>query len=305
MNEAWRDIYFTSRDGLRLYGRHYPAPASSRRPVLCLPGLTGNSRDFHLIAMHLSRESERPRDVYTVDYRGRGRSAHDPDWRNYAIQVELGDVLDFMTVTGLADAALIATSRGGLIAMIMGLFRPGGIGLVVLNDVGPVIERDGLVRMIAYVGRVPLPASWPEATALVRGIGERQFPAVPEALWETIARQIYNDDNGRPAPGYDKHLARSVSLLDGPIPPLWAEFQSLSRVPLLVVRGERSDMLSERTVDDMRARHPSLENIVVPGQGHAPLLMDVPTVGAVERFLLTHDPASAAREPARRRSVFA
>lgn len=307
MTEAWRDIYFTSRDGLRLYGRHYPAatPSPTRRPVLCLTSLTGNSRDFHLIASHLARASEQSRDVYTLDYRGRGRSAYDPDWRNYAMQVELGDVLDFMTVTGLRDAAVIGTSRGGLLAMVLGLTRPGSIGLAVLNDIGPVIERDGLVRMIAYVGRVPLPASWAEAIALVRGINERHFPAVPEGLWETIARQTYNDDNGRPAPGYDKHLARAVSLLDGPAPALWAEFQSLARVPLLVVRGERSDMLAERTVDDMRARHPSLETVLVPGQGHAPLLMDVPTVGAIERFLATHDRSGQSTERTRRRSVFA
>src|SRR5690606_30155369 len=103
------------------------------------------------------------RHVYTLDYRGRGRSAYDSDWRNYQVVNELLDVLDFMTLSELNDAAIIGTSRGGILAMIMAAARPGNMGAVVLNDIGPVIEREGLLRIISYVGRVPLPASWPEA----------------------------------------------------------------------------------------------------------------------------------------------
>ncbi len=289
MQAAWHDIFFTSRDGLRLYGRHYQAAPSQRRPVLCLPGLTRNARDFHALAVHLSSASKAPRDVFAIDYRGRGRSDWDADWRNYALEVELFDLMDFMTLAGLHDAAIIGSSRGGLLAMILGLYRPTSIGLAILNDIGPVVEREGMLRMVAYVGRVPLPSTWDEATELVRGMSQRQFPAVQAAQWGTIARQWYNDDNGRPSPGYDDKLGKAVSLLDGPIPPLWSEFQSLSRVPTLVIRGERSDILTERTVDDMRARHPGLEAMVVAGQGHSPLLMDVATHTAIEGFLALHD----------------
>lgn len=295
--QSWHDIYFTSRDGLRLYGRRYPSSAPRRRAALCLPGLTRNVRDFHDLAVRLSTSPTSPRDVYAVDYRGRGRSAYDPDWENYSLQIELLDVFDFMTVTGLSDAAVIGTSRGGILAMLMATYRPGSIGAVVLNDIGPIIERDGLLRIIAYVGRVPLPTTWEEAAALVRELNARQFPAVREQHWPEIARQWFNDDNGRPSPGYDANIAKAVTALDGPIPELWAQFGTLSRLPVLAIRGELSDILSEATVIDMRQAHPTLESLTVRGQGHAPLLKDEPTLMAIETFLAAADARSTTIRP--------
>src|SRR5690606_9793944 len=162
MYQAYRELYFTARDGLKLYGRHYPAAFSDgteRRPVLCLAGLTRNSRDFHVIAEALSQHPQAPRDVYTLDTRGRGLSENDPDWRNYTVPFEMVDVLDYMTVTGIAGAAVIGTSRGGIIAMVMAAAQPRSLGPVVLNDIGPVIDQRGLQRISAYVGRIPLPSS--------------------------------------------------------------------------------------------------------------------------------------------------
>ena len=99
--------------------------------------------------------------------------------------------------------------------------RPGTMGAVVLNDIGPVIEREGLLRIVSYIGRIPLPATWAEAGALVRSMGQRQFPAVPDNMWEELARQQYNDEAGRPAHGYDQALNRTASILDGPLPEIW------------------------------------------------------------------------------------
>src|ERR1700730_4002352 len=171
--QNWNDIHFTSRDGLRLYARHYGARESLRRPVVCLAGLTRNSRDFHDLAMALARPDDEGREVFAIDYRGRGRSQHDANWKNYSILVELNDVLDFMTMRGLNRAAIIGTSRGGLITMLMAALRPNALGAVVLNDIGPVIEREGLARIVAYVGRVPLPATWAEATERVFEMNRR------------------------------------------------------------------------------------------------------------------------------------
>jgi pimeloyl-ACP methyl ester carboxylesterase len=287
--QTWSDIHFSARDGLRLYARHYQAASSGRRPVLCLAGLTRNARDFHDLATALSQAGETARDVYAIDCRGRGRSGHDRDWHNYTVLVELNDVLDFMTLRGLTEAAIIGTSRGGLIAMLMAALRPCAIGAVVLNDIGPVIEREGLARIVAYVGRVPLPADWKEATELVREMNRRQFPAVPAEQWADCARAWFNDDNGLPAPGYDPNISRSISLMDGPMPELWPQFTALARVPVLAIRGENSDVLSARTLEEMRARHPRLEAITVPGQGHAPLLKDARTIGAIAEFLARAD----------------
>jgi pimeloyl-ACP methyl ester carboxylesterase len=258
--------------------------------VVCLAGITRNSRDFHDLATALSQHRETSRDVYAIDCRGRGASERDRDWKNYSLLVELDDVLDFMTMKGLHDAAIVGTSRGGLLAMMMAVLRPGAIGAVVLNDIGPVVERDGLARIVAYVGRIPLPADWREAAALVRDMNERQFTAVADAQWDDVARAWFNDENGLPASGYDRNLARALSLVDGPMPQLWPQFAALSRVPALVVRGANSDVLSGKTVTEMQARHPRLTAITVPGQGHAPLLKDAPTIGIITEFLAHSDP---------------
>jgi pimeloyl-ACP methyl ester carboxylesterase len=287
--QSWNDITFSARDGLRLYARHYPAAGSARRPVLCLAGLTRNCRDFHDLALALARPDEAGRDVYALDCRGRGLSEHDRDWKNYSPLVEINDVLDFMTVKGLRDAAIVGTSRGGLLAMIAAVLRPTAVGAVVLNDIGPVIEREGLVRIAAYVGRIPLPKDWSEAAQLARDMNQRQFTAVPDEQWTELARAWFNERNGLPAPSYDPNIARSFSLMDGPIPALWPQFAALARIPLLVIRGANSDILSERTLDEMRARHPRLTAITVANQGHAPLLKDAPTIGAIAEFLARAD----------------
>lgn len=298
----FEDIYVTARDGLRLYGRRYPAtsigaktrgPAHPRRPVLCLPGLTRNSRDFHELAVHLSSDAKAPRDVYTMDYRGRGLSEFDPDWKNYSIPIEMLDVMDFLVASGIHDVGLVGTSRGGMIGMVMAAAQPSTIGAVVLNDIGPVIEAQGLLRIAGYVGRAPLPKTWPDAAKLVRDLFARQFTGVPETEWEAIARQLYNESAGRPAPGYDPKLARSLSVLDGPIPALWPQFQALKRVPLLIVRGENSDLLSPETVAEMRRRHPRCWLLDVPGEGHAPLLRDALSKTTIAEFLALADQTHA------------
>jgi pimeloyl-ACP methyl ester carboxylesterase len=304
--QSWRDIRFSARDGLRLYARHYPAPSSVpgsvRRPVLCLAGLSRNSRDFHHLATALASHAEAARDVYALDSRGRGLSEHDRDWKNYSLLVELNDALDFMTMKGLHGAAVIGTSRGGVIAMMMAVLRPGAIGAAVLNDIGPVIEPEGLARITAYIGRMPVPADWEEAARVVYEMNMRQFPAVPAADWAEQARAWFNeDDNGLPALGYDPDLAKALSVMDGPLPELWPQFGALAQIPVLAIRGENSDILSTGTFDEMRARHPRLKAFTVRGQGHAPLLTDAPTLSAIQAFLQRSDretPAAALPVPA-------
>jgi pimeloyl-ACP methyl ester carboxylesterase len=287
--ELWRDLYYASFDDLRLHVRLYPAPDSKARPAICLPGLTRNGRDFHYLASYLSHHPQRPRSVYCVDYRGRGGSQYDRHWRNYTPFIELIDTLDFMTLQDLHEAAIIGTSRGGIIAMMMAAVRPTAMGVVVLNDIGPVIEHEGMARISGYVGRVPLPISWPDAARMMRELNRRHFPEISEAVWEDVARQWYNEKNGKPAPGYDSNLGNALSVLDGPMPTLWPQFEALKRVPLMVVRGENSDILTAQTVDEMRRRHPAMATVAVPNQGHAPLLKDPTTTEAIRHFLTAAD----------------
>ena len=188
--ELWRDLYYASFDDLRLHVRHYPVMDAKARPVVCLPGLTRNARDFHYLASYLSHHPQRPRAVYCVDYRGRGGSQHDRDWHNYTPFIELIDVLDFMTLQDLHEAAIVGTSRGGIIAMMMAALRPTAMAVVVLNDIGPVMETTGLARIMGYVGRTKVPRSWEDAAHLLREMNERNFPAIESWQWEEIARAV-------------------------------------------------------------------------------------------------------------------
>jgi pimeloyl-ACP methyl ester carboxylesterase len=287
--QTWTDSTYSSRDGLKLAARYYPAPGSTRRPAVCLPGLTRNARDFHVLASALADAHGACRPVYALDLRGRGASQHDPQPANYSVATELGDVLDFMTLTGLHDAAIIGTSRGGLITMAMAAARPTAMGAVVLNDIGPVLEPPGLARIVAYVGKMPLPHSWDDAARQVRDINKRDFTAMSDADWEAFARQIFNEKDGRPAPGYDPALAQTLSIPTGSLPDLWPQFIALSRVPTLVVRGANSDLLSEATMTEMARRHPRMRTHRVPNEGHAPLLRDEPSIKVIHDFLTETD----------------
>lgn len=322
---AYRTIRFSANDGLALVGRHYRATgAGHRRPVLCLPGLTRNARDFHALALALISDPDSPRDVYALDFRGRGASAHDRDWRNYSLPVELADVQDFITITGLERPAIVGTSRGGLVTMLMGAMRPSVLGPVVLNDVGPVLEIKGLLRIMGYVGRMPLPASWDEAIAGLRRVHGSQFPDLSPAEWRAFAWQVYNaqsldgratspsasdpidrdpaalDPAGdphpamartRPAPGYDPGLAEALAQMDltKPPPALWGLFNTLRGLPVMLIRGALTDLLSAETVGTMRKVHPGLVVHEVPGQGHAPLLRDGGSQAAIAQFLRDSD----------------
>lgn len=287
--QKWADIFYTSRDGLRLHVRHYPAPGSRRRPVVGLPGLTRNARDFHDLANVLSDPRGHRRDVYAIDYRGRGQSENAEDWQSYTVLTELTDVLDFMTLSGLHDVAVIGTSRGGLIAMAMAVARPSALGAVILNDVGPVLEPDGLARILAYVGRIPLPGSWSDAATLIRSLNEKAFPAETDATWVSVARQWFNEEGGRPAPSHDPNLSKATAITGGPVPPMWQQFVALTRVPMLALRGANSDILSAATFAEMQRRHPRFQGVTIPDQGHAPLLKDADSIGAIYQFLLDTD----------------
>jgi pimeloyl-ACP methyl ester carboxylesterase len=278
-------VYFSARDGLRLHARCYEAAGSHRPPVLCLAGLTRNSRDFHNLALALSA-GPAARTVWALDSRGRGLSDNDRTWRNYAVLPEAQDVIDLAAMAGLHGATLVGTSRGGLLAMVLAAVQPTMIGAVVLNDIGPVIERDGLMRIAGYVGRMQLPGSWAQAAQQIAEMSRRHFPDVPAAQWEEVARAWYNEKDGRPAPGYDPAIAKGVSAMGTVIPELWPQFKALTGVPMLVIRGANSDILSGKSLEEMRQRHPNCATMVVPGQGHAPLLKDRATTDAITRFVL-------------------
>lgn len=290
-SKPWRDIFYGSFDDLRLYARHYPAPDETFRSVICLPGLTRNSSDFHTLATYLSTHPEKPRNVYCLDYRGRGRSQYDTNWRNYVPYTELLDVLDFLTVRGLHRVGIVGTSRGGIIAMMMAALRPTAMGAVVLNDIGPVIETRGLARIVGYVGRMPIPKTWADAVQIMREINGRGFPDFGDAQWDQMARGVFEERKGRLVLSYDRKLAKAIGTVDlsRPVPDLWPQFVALGQVPAFVVRGEHSDILSADTLEEMIERHPNLRAMTIPEQGHAPMLQEQEPVEAIGGFFAVND----------------
>lgn len=287
---AFEEIRIRVHDGVEIYGRRYRAPDSDRRPLLCLAGLTRNSRDFHALATRLSGAGDKARDVYTIDIRGRGQSGNAGDWRQYAVPIEMLDVQDFMASQHLHGAAVLGTSRGGFVAMVLAAAQPSLVGPVILNDVGPVIERDGLIRISGFVGRSKPPLTWEAAARRLQEGEARFFPNLAEDDWERLARQRFNEADGKPVSGYDPALSHVFDAVnDGPAPELWAQFMALKEMPCLVIRGALSDLLSEATVAEMTARHPNCRSHTVAGEGHAPLLEDTATQDAIAGFLADND----------------
>jgi pimeloyl-ACP methyl ester carboxylesterase len=274
MDDGFSDFFYSAPDGLKLHARVYEPEDASPLPVVCLPGLTRNVRDFHPLAVRLSRRSANPRKVVTFDYRGRGLSAYDQNWKNYDPLVETGDCIAGLAALGIERAAFIGTSRGGLIIMILAAMRPGLLGAVVLNDVGPAVEIAGLAQIKSYLENATVPASFAEAAAVQKAAHGASFSALGDADWDQMVRALHRDENGRPVADFDPQLLNTLTGVDlsKPLPTLWPQFEGLAKIPVLAIRGANSKLLSAETLSEMARRHPDIETVTVEGQGHAPLL---------------------------------
>jgi len=289
------DHYVTARDGLRLHVREHGARTAPGLPVVCLPGLARTTADFDVLAAALAGDPQRPRRVLALDYRGRGLSDHDPNPDNYTVAVELDDVMAVLTARAVARAVLVGTSRGGLIVMALAAARPGAIAGAVLNDIGPVIETPGLMRIKGYVGKLPQPRDYAEGAEVMRRQFGGQFPRLGDADWLAAARRTWREENGRLVVTYDPKLAHALAALDPehPLPTLWPQFDALAAVPLMVIRGANSDILSAATVEAMQARRRETTTLVVPDQGHAPLLAEADTIAHIAAFVARCESAAA------------
>ncbi|WP_315919522.1 alpha/beta hydrolase [Mesorhizobium sp. SP-1A] len=295
-NGSFSDFFYPAPDGLRLHARLYGEGAAGSWPVVCLPGLTRNARDFHELALHLAREAPAPRRVVAFDYRGRGLSAHDANPANYNVGVEAADILAGLDALKIAEAAFIGTSRGGLIVHLLGAMRPNVLKAIVLNDIGPAIEAEGLAHIRNYLHSASRPATLAEAAEAQRKAHGADFPALRSQDWERMAVAIYRQQGRAWVPDYDPKLVGTLDGLDlsVPLPTLWPQFNALAAVPMLAIRGANSRLLSSATLAEMRRRHPGMETIVVDGQGHAPFLEtgDLPAriAGFIEQAEKTAQP---------------
>ena len=278
--------WWTSHDGLRLHARDYAgAEGPARLPVICIHGLTRNSKDFEAVAPYIAATGRR---VLALDVRGRGLSDRDPHPLQYVPPTYAKDVMGLMDDLGLARAVFLGTSMGGLITMALAFFRPKAIAAAVLNDVGPEVSPVGLGRIAAYVGRQTRPVeSWDEARAYVRGLNEIAFPGRDDAFWDAFARRAFREQDGRPVLDYDPDISAPIRAA-GPgalTPNLWPYFSKLSRRgPMLLVRGSTSDLLNPATAAKMRRKAPKMAYAEVPGVGHAPMLDEPEAKSAILEF---------------------
>jgi pimeloyl-ACP methyl ester carboxylesterase len=272
MDDMGTSIFVSAPDGLRLHVREYGTRAATALPVVCLPGLTRTVADFETLAPALASGGSRR--VIALDSRGRGQSEYDRKPENYNLLVELGDLVAVLTALAVAPAVFIGSSRGGLLTMHLGVAHPTAIAGVVLHDIGPVIEPKGLARLRSYVGKMPQPRSFAEGGEILKQLFHGQFPNLTTEQWLAAAQRAWQMRDGVLTPTHDVALSRTLTSVDieRPLPPLWNEFDSLKRLPMLVIHGAKSDILSAATVAAMAERHPEMETIEVADQGHVPLL---------------------------------
>lgn len=258
---------------------------------MCLPGLSRTAEDFEVLATAIAADAATPRRVLALDYRGRGRSDCDRNPKNYTLAVELSDVIAVLVALAAAPAVIVGTSRGGLLAMALATQRPGVVAGAVLNDIGPVIEAEGLIRIKRYVGKLPEPRTFEEGAEILRRIADGQFPNLAAADWLAVAKRGWREQNGRLIPTYDPALAHNLTAInpERPIPDMWPQFEALARVPVMVIHGANSDILSSGTVEAMTARHPGMDVLVIPDQGHAPLLVEPDVIARIKRFVAKCD----------------
>ena len=287
--DTGRSVFISAPDGLRLHVREYGARAATGTAVVCLPGLTRTVADFEALAPALAANGARR--VVALDSRGRGRSEYDRKAENYNLLVELGDLVAVLIALAVGPAVFIGSSRGGLLTMHLAVAHPTAIAGAVLHDIGPVIEPEGLARLRSYVGKMPQPRSFAEGAEILRQLFHGQFPNLTPEQWLASAQRTWRMHEGKLVPTYDERLSRTLTAIDieQPLPPLWNEFEALKRVPLLVIHGARSDILSAPTVAAMAERHPGMQTIEVADQGHVPLLEDDGIVQRVVEFIAVCD----------------
>jgi len=279
---SWVDRYFTSADGFRLYYRDYAPAEPGRVPVLCLPGLTRNSRDFETIAPRI-RQTRR---VLCADLRGRGLSQHDPEWRNYHPGTYVGDIARLLSDAGVPRVIILGTSLGGILAMLVAATAPQLLAGAILNDVGPEVAAEGLKRISTYVGKSAPVTSWAEAAAQAKVTYGLAWPDATEDDWIRFAQRSYTEVDGVPRLAMDPMIGEAVRAAPaGAAPDLWPVFGALKPVPVLALRGEISDVLSAETFERMGREKPDLVRVTVAGRGHPPMLDEPDSVAAIDRFL--------------------
>lgn len=274
-----------SPDGLTLFFRDYPGDGGDKLPVLCLHGLTRNSRDFELLAPHIAAQGHR---VLALDMRGRGNSDYAKDSMTYQLPTYIGDVMALLEQEGIDRFISIGTSMGGLMTMVLGGLMPDRVAGALLNDIGPEVETGGIDKIKTYLGQGRSFPSWMHAARALEEVHGEAHPAFDTDGWLSMAKRcMIVCSNGRIAFDYDMKLAEPfVAADETTVPPdLWPSFDALASKPMVIVRGGLSNLLSQATLAEMLRRAPKAVAVTVPDAGHAPTLDEPEVRAAIDSML--------------------
>ncbi|MBM3504417.1 MAG: alpha/beta hydrolase [Alphaproteobacteria bacterium] len=275
-----REGRFHTRDGLSLYYRDYGDPRAAKIPILCLAGLSGNSRSFEDFAERWSKN----RRVVAMDYRGCGRSEYDRHYKNYRFDVNALDARALLNHLGIREVIIIGTSLGGMVAMEIAHTTKGLLKAVILNDIGPEVTSGARGQVRNYLDIPPDFPDWLEATTMLRRMRESELPGLDGAQWFKRARQVFvENEDGRVRFDFDPGITReyrernysSVS---------WERFRAMRNIPVMTIRGALSIILPADTFAKMAAEKPDMVSVLVPNRGHVPLLDEPECVAAFEAF---------------------
>ncbi len=276
---TWTDRYWNSADGVKLHYRDHDGNRD-RPPILCIPGLTRNARDFEPVADRYAGEWR----VLSIDLRGRGGSAFDPDPANYKPMVYVADILKFLDQLGIADAVFIGTSLGGICTMALAIEHNERIAGALLNDIGPVIDMAGIERIAGYVGKEVRFDSWDDAIDQMAARNHDLYPDYGRSEWERFVRRLVREDGAGVVFDYDRHIADNFDRAAA-APEAWPLYEALDGRPVTILRGELSDLLSADVAAKMARVIADVELVTVPRVGHAPSLDEPESLEAIDRLL--------------------
>ncbi len=278
---TFEEHYLAAADGIKLYYREYNA-AGAGLPIVCLPGITRNSNDYDSLANYLAGQARR---VIAIDYRGRGKSDWDENWRNYRPLKLVRDIGFMLHKLHIKHCIVIGTSLGGLITMGLAALHPGLVSAAVINDIGPDLHSDGIPRIVKYIGHRHVVEDWDQAVEALK-LGFPNIGLTTEEDWRILAQGTYClGDDGQLHSDWDPAIAKTLAGgARSPIP-LWLVYRALHWTPTLVIRGGKSDVLSQATFDRMGEIKPDLMRLTIPHAGHTPTLNEPECRAAIDALL--------------------
>jgi len=278
----YSDNYFTNPDGLKQYYRDYNTAGEDAPVVLCMPGLTRNSKDYEGAAAYLAKTCR----VVCVEQRGRGNSEWDPDPSRYRPDVYVADMMALLKHLDISQVIAFGTSLGGLMTIMIAAMHPGTLKGAIINDIGPEVDPKGIARIKSYVGKGRPAKDWAQAIGVVKLANAKVYPKFNEEEWGWFTRKLYVEKDGRVIAQYDPAISQNFEdTEDQSAPDLWPIFDMIKSVPTVVLRGALSDILAADTLEKMAARHPDLVPVTVPDKGHVPLMTEPECTAAYDTLL--------------------